>query len=163
MAEVSTAPTEMHGPSWSSGHDAPIPATESAPRRYPEQEGRNLSPTESVRRRCPEVRVPRDEASQIQHGHCEDINLGVAGGHKSPTPQGKGGLLPTQDQHVHRACPECDADRDVDQLVDHHWRQHLRGLPIEVAGKKRWKSGCWWNWYNDLVLVADDRGVHPRE
>ena len=24
---------------------------------------------------------------------------------------------------------------------------------------KRWKSGYWWNWYNDLVLMADDDHV----
>ena len=57
---VQSAPTETYEPGGSSGLDAegPVPATESAPRRCPEQEGRNPSPMESERGRCPEVGVP---------------------------------------------------------------------------------------------------------
>ena len=96
------------------------------------------------------------EASQIQRGHCED-NVGVqAEAFNSPTPPRKVIPLPTQSQRVSFARPEDETDRHFQLLVDHHWLQHLRGLPAEVAGKKRNKSGYWWNWYNDLVLVADD-------
>ena len=59
---------------------------------------------------------------------------------------------------------EDETDRDFDALVAHQWREQFRGLSPEVAKKKRWKSGCWWNWYNELVLTADDiyaEGVHP--
>jgi hypothetical protein len=48
------------------------------------------------------------------------------------------------------------ADDDFDTLVSHQWREHLRGLHPEVAERKRWKSGYWWNWYNELILNADD-------
>ena len=136
------APTETYEPSGSRGVDTPVPSTESAPRRFPEQESRNPPPTESARRRCPEVGVPWVEAPEIQRGHCEDIDVGVAtAGGFSSNLQSKFGLSPTWTQCVSRVSRGVAGDRDVDQLVDPHWRQHLRGLPVEVAEIKRWKSG----------------------
>ena len=79
---VQSAPTETYEPSGSSGLHAelPVPATESAPRRCPEQEGRNPSHTESARRRCPDVEVPQPEAAggaaSVQRGHGEDTDVG---------------------------------------------------------------------------------------
>ena len=141
--------TVAHDPNGGSGHDPkePVPTTESAPRRCPEWEGRNPSHTESTRRRCPDVELPQLEAAEgaatVQRGHGEDTDEGVglrppAGG--DSTTQCKGGcprILPEPFRQ------EVAGDRDVDQLGDHHWRQHLRELSVEVAERKRWKSGYW--------------------
>ena len=37
-------------------------------------------------------------------------------------------------------CQEFAGDWDFDKLVYHHWRQHFRGLPVEVTENKLWKS-----------------------
>ena len=55
---VQSAPTDHpRGSSSLDLEDAQL-ATESAPRRCPEQEGRNPSRAGSARRRCPDVEVP---------------------------------------------------------------------------------------------------------
>ena len=150
----------------SGGHDAvqPVPTTESAPRRCPAVGRPNPSTTESARRRFPGVEGPKLEAAgDAADGMSGEDNEGVAADLRPPSGgipplQSKVGLSPTRTQCVSR---EVAADRIFDKLVDHLWRQHLRGLPAEVAGK-RWKSGYCWNSYKDLVLTADVDHVEKR-
>jgi hypothetical protein len=34
------------------------------------------------------------------------------------------------------------------------WMQHLSTLPEEIAVRKRWRSGYWHRWYEDLDMNA---------
>ena len=146
IAERGTAPADR--PSRSSGHflGEVRPATESARRR----------------RRCPQ-QEGRLEAAQIRRGHCED-NVGVhAEAFATPTPQGKVTPSPTQDQYVSRARPEVDTDRksaeaSFDILIKQRWIQHLSDLPQSVATTKRWKSGYWHRWFEDVDRNTKDDG-----
>ena len=99
-----------------------------------------------------------DEASQTQRGHCEDNgDVLVAGALKTPpTLECKVGCSRIFGGHISRARLESEKDSGFDALVAHQWREHVRGLLPDAAQRKRWKSGCWWNWYNELILTADD-------
>ena len=46
------------------------------------------------------------------------------------------------------------ADDDFDFVIKHMWMQHLSTVPEKIAVTKRWKSGYWHRWYEDLGMNA---------
>ena len=55
--------------------------------------------------------------------------------------------------------PEVDKDRisadnDFDLVIKQMWMQHLSTLPEDIAVRKRWRTGYWHRWYEDLDMSA---------
>ena len=101
--------------------------------------------------------APMSCSSSSSHGPITggDFNVAVLGPRVGPA-ECKVWCPRISSGHVSRVQPGSENDSGFDALVAHQWREHLRGLHPEVAERKRWKSGYWWNWYNELILTVDD-------
>ena len=48
------------------------------------------------------------------------------------------------------------ADEDCEVLVRELWESHLLELDPQVAATKRWRSGYWKKWYENVLFTCDD-------